>query len=501
MFETFKLNRELKKERLKKDIAETKLSEQSIQNAFKQIENLESSRLVRDDLDSELWIQTGVGSDSINNNLYDHYQMLDMAYRFWSTNLHARAIVRNLCKFVLGRGPTVKPKSDNKKVNESWKRFKKVNKWSLKEKEIVSRVFRDGELFIRFYPSKKKDGSIPIRFIRAQKIRNPMNEKDWNKNENVSFGIGTDKKDVEKVLTYYLCDFDGKLIEKISAEQILHIKILVDSDVKRGMSFLLIAMKMLRKYGDWLDDRIALNKVRSAIALVRTVEGTSNTVESIRDAQKSRTEDKSRNKLKAYPSATVLTASKGVKYEMLSPNIQASDVKDDGRAMLLCIAAGTGMPEMMLTANYANGNYSSSMVAQNPFVREIEDWQDFFQYFYQVIFGKVVEHDIKYGVLTEGTDDECTVEFPPLILADTLKNNQAREIQHRNKVLSKKTWALKEGLDPEEEERNQEEEQTKDIYKTPFNLPTHPTNQWGSYSDEDDIDIDDEDIKEIDEDN
>jgi len=487
MFDTFKLNRQLKRANLKKGLAETKLAEQTLTNTLKQIESLESSRLIRDDLDRELWIQSGVGTDNINNELYDHYQMLDMAYKFWAEDLHARAIVRNLCKFVLGRGPTVKPKSTNKKVQDSWKRFRKLNKWSLKEKEIVARVFRDGEIFIRFYPSKKEDGSIKIRFIRAQRIKNPVAEKDWNKNENVSFGIGTDKDDIEDVKTYYLCNIDGTVKEKIPAEEILHIKILSDSDVKRGMSFLLVALKMLRKYGDWLDDRIALNKVRSAIALVRTVEGTANTVESIRDAQKSSNLDTNRNKLKAYPSATILTASKNVKYEMLSPNINAADVKDDGRAMLLCIAAGTGMPEMMLTANYANGNYSSSMVAQNPFVREIEDWQDFFQFFYQDIFSRVIQHDIQYAKLLKNEDDECSVEFPPLILADILKNNQAREIQRRNKVISNKTWQLKEGLDPDEEEFNMEEEQGKDIYKVPFNMPTAPVNQFGSYSEEEEI--------------
>lgn len=488
MFETFKLNRQIKRAQQEKELAEIRLSEQTILNTMNEIKRLETARIVRDDLDKELWMQHGTDSDSPNQELFDHYQMLDMAYNFWSTNLHARAIVRNLCKFVLGKGPIVKPKSTNQKVKESWKNFTKLNKWTLKEKEIIRRVFRDGEIFIRFFPSKTKTGSILIRFIRAQRIKNPVNNSDLNVGENVSFGIGTDKEDVENIKTYYLCDVDGKLKERIPADQILHIKILADSDVKRGTSFILIAMKMLRKYGDWLEDRIALNKVRSAIALVKTIEGTANTVESIRDAQRSETKEASQNKLKAYPSATILTASKGVKYEMLSPNINAADVKDDGRSMLLCIASGMGMPEMMLTANYENGNYSSSMVAQNPFVREIEDWQDYFQFFYQEIFSRVVKHDSEYGQLPRNEDDECTVEFPPLILADIQKNNQAREIQRRNKIISNKTWQLKEGLDPEEEERNMEDEATKDIYKQPFNLPTTPTNQWGSFSDENDVD-------------
>ena len=43
---------------------------------------------------------------------------------------------------------------------------------------------------------------------------------------------------------------------------------------------------------------------------------------------------------------------------------------------------------------------------------------------------------------------------------------------------------LKENLDPEEEEMNMIEEEGKDIYRTPFNMPTSPINQFGADFDE-----------------
>ena len=248
---------------------------------------------------------------------------------------------------------------------------------------------------------------------------------------------------------------------------------------------MLTALPMIKKYMDWLEDRIVLNKVRSAIALVRKVDGTASTVNSIRDAQASQDQDMGRNKQRAFQRGTVLTASKGIEYDMLSPKINASDVKDDGRSMLLAVCAGMGMPEMFLTADFSNANYSSSMVAQNPFVREIEDWQDFFTFYYNQLFASVIGAYMDYGDLPDGTDTTCEIEWPPLILADIHKNNQAREIQHRNKILSKTTWQQKEGLDPEVERRHMEEEQGMDVYKTPFNLPTSPINQYSDYSDED----------------
>ena len=157
---------------------------------------------------------------------------------------------------------------------------------------------------------------------------------------------------------------------------------------------------MIKKYGEWLEDRIVLNQVRSAIALVKTIDGNANMVESLRNAQQTEHKDADRYKQKAMKRGTVITASKGITYEMLSPKINAPDVKDDGRAMLLAVAAGSGMPEMVVTADYSNANYSSTFVAQNPFVREIEDWQDFFKIFDKILFKAVIQN-AKRGLISD----------------------------------------------------------------------------------------------------
>jgi len=484
MFDNYRLKKQLQREQLEYEISQYKAAN-SIMSGIE-------ARYARPDPDEHLWLQLGESGDGKYTAALseeDHYEMLDQAWKMFKTNLFARAIVRNLGKFILGKGPIVKPVSDNQLIKDKWKEFTYLNKWSLREKEIVRRVFRDGEVFLRKFIDQQT-GDTKLRFLRAQMIRNPKNDKDVNKAEDVSFGIGTNNDDVEEPLTYYYCKMnDSTLIEKIPASEVIHIKILTDSDMKRGMSFLLIAMRMLTKYDSWMEDRISLNQARSAIALVRKVEGTGSAVESIRDAYRAEHKDADKHKQKAFQRGTVLTASKGISYEMLSPNIQASDVKDDGRNMLLAIAAGCGFPEMMLTSDYSNANYSSSMVAQNPFVREIEDWQDFFTHYYKnEIFIPVMKAYQEYGdkKIPDKEDLDCTIEWPPLILADIYKNNQAREIQHRNKIISKKTWQEREGLDSDEEERNMEDEQGKDIYSNPFNMPVSPVNQYSQFGDSED---------------
>jgi hypothetical protein len=476
MFENWKLERQLKRRQLESDISQFELLNKTF---------IDAQKFAQPDPDENQWMKTSefghiteIGSES-----YDHYEMLRQAFRFWITDLHARAIVRNLTKFVLGKGPTVRAISKNEIVRANWDNFVKLNKWSKRVKEIVSRTFRDGEALLRFFVNTN-NGDVKLRFIRADNVRNPTDSNKILSGENTSFGIGCDPEDIEDVKSYYVCDKGGNFKERIDASEIMHLKILSDSDMKRGMSILLVAMPMIKKYSGWMDDRIVLNKIRSAIALVREVPGTAATVDSIRGKNQSERFSADQFKQKGFNRGTIITASKGIKYSMLTPNIQAADAKDDGRNMLLAVAAGVGFPEMMLTADYSNSNYASSMTAQNPFVREIEDWQDFFEEPYKEVFARVIQAGKRYGAIPEDESEECTIEWPPLILADIQKNNAAREIQHRNKIISKKTWQMKEDLDPETEEQNMTEEQEKDIYKQPFNLPAAPTNQFGQYNEE-----------------
>lgn len=453
---------------------------------------LEKTRFIKAEPDDHMWMLHGQGPEGIHTTnteggampVQDHYLMLVQAMRVYKHNLFARAIIRNLAKFILGKGPKVKAVEENEKFQEAWDDWAMENRWNHREKEMIIRTFRDGECFLRFFENVDGKGMAAVRFIRSNFIRNPADmPAGLHGRELVSYGIGTNPQDIEDVKSYYLTGGDGTLIEKIPANEVLHIKIMADSDMKRGISFLMTALPMLKKYEDWLEDRIVLNRVRSAIAMIRKIEGTAGTIESIRDEYQTERTSSDQNRQKMPRRGTVITAGKGINYEMLSPKIQASDVKDDGRAMLLAVAAGMGFPEQFLTSDYSNANYSSSMVAQNPFVREIEDWQDFFSYHYRLIYKRVIKAFMEHGDLPKSDNSkkvECEIEWPPLILADIEKNNKAREIMFRNKIISRTTWQLKEGLDPDVEKRHMKQEEGEEVYQDPFNLPLTPTNQYGT---------------------
>jgi hypothetical protein len=91
------------------------------------------------------------------------------------------------------------------------------------------------------------------------------------------------------------------------------------------------------------------------------------------------------------------------------------------------------------------------------------------------MYATVILAGIEYGDLPKDTSTECDVEFPPMVHADIKQENEAYEIMNTNRVMSRKTWQLKQGLEPEIEKAYIEEEMAGEIYpgdEDPFKQPT-----------------------------
>ena len=201
---------------------------------------------------------------------------------------------------------------------------------------------RDGECFIRFF---KERGKVSIRFMLSQLVADPEDKKSTSAKVSISSGIETSVNDIEEVKAYWYKN------KRIPAEEIMHIKILVDSDVKRGRSLLEPIIDYLWMYRDWLKDRMKLNKVRATVALIKKVTGTPTQTANIKSANETttKTNPDGTAKQKAPVGVSVFTTNKNVDYELKSPNLQASDVQHDGRTLILAISAGVGLPEFMVS--------------------------------------------------------------------------------------------------------------------------------------------------------
>jgi hypothetical protein len=394
-------------------------------------------RFAKDDDEGE-WTSLVSGKHVYNET--DIEEMQETALKLYYTDPTARGIIDMMVNFVVGRDARVTPVSENPKVIQWWDDFYTSNGMDLRIKEMVRRAFRDGESFLRLFKSKTGGGrNIPIaRFVDPCDIRDPMHKH--------SFGIQTNPDDVEDVRFYIL-----KTGTKIRANDIIHTKINVDSNVKRGVSFLVGIAKYIVKYGGWIDDRIMLNKVRSMFSMIIKVAGI--TPESFASKYKDvgRTQvspnDPTDPNKQMMRSGSVLVATPGLDYEFKNLNVHAPDTKDDGRLIELMVAKGTGLTEYVVRGDASNSNYSSTMVSESPMVRMLEAWQDIFQCPIKRLYENVIKRGIRAGKLPRNSDVTCDVNFAALIHRDLKEETEAYISQIAAELVSRKTISERLGYD------------------------------------------------------
>lgn len=384
----------------------------------------------------------------------------------------ARGIIETLVNFVVGKDCKIIPASPLDEVCEFWDEFQKINDFDLRGKEGVRRAFRDGELFLRKFDSPEPKGVPLVRYNNPDEFRSP------DGSGLKTYGIETDPGDIEKPVKYYR-EFtrpDGTAgKEEIDAAEMIHFKIGVDGNNKRGLSILLGIAPYIIRYKNWLDDRIMVNKLRTRFNLVADISGTGATDTIANKFPGARGTDAAGNTKRKMPKQGSLIATKGIKWDFKSLNINAADTKDDGRAILLMIATGVGLSEIMVTGNAENANLASSMIAEAPAVRTLEAHQDTFEKFFKSVFKMAIEHGIRVGripathqekqmivnietgaaesaIVTVETSTDCMVSFPTLIHHDIKADTDSLILAYQNEWASKRTCQVRLNFDPEEED-------------------------------------------------
>lgn len=446
----------------------------------------EASTSSLEDSDASQWIAMG-GGDNRALEGQNQTTLRDRARYFFYKNPYGRNVIRLLVKYIVGRGFSITPDEDLPEVKDLLKKFWRKNKMNNRKKEIVRRTMRDGEVFIRKFQA---EGILLLRFLKPELVKDPDSKRTTV--GSVKYGIETDPNDVETVLAYW---YNGK---RIDASEVLHKKILVDSDVRRGRSFLEAISKYLVYYSEWIDRRVKMSLIRNAVALVKTVMGTSSKVDGVaaKFETKNKTAADGTNIQQVPKGVSMYVANKGVDYEFKTPNVQASDAQHDGRAILLGISAGAGLPEFMITSDASNASYSSTMVAEAPGTMEFEDWQEDFEDLFRDIYTAMIETAIagqllpsqiydteEVPVINTATGEksiekitvsrdlstECSITFPELIHRDIKVETDALTMQKNNEWISDHTASARLDLNYEEEQdliRRERENEEADPFST-----------------------------------
>jgi len=379
------------------------------------------------------------------------------ARRLVQNHPHARNILRLLEIYVVGPGLKLAHHTQGKSTDASgdlvtiadhiWRRFLVANRRHFSYREFARRTWRDGECFLRLFSGLENPPTV--RFVDPERIGSTNESPE-------SQGILTARDDVETPRFYLQIDPEtGELVEEIPAEEMLHSRIGVDSNQKRGLSWFAPMIEMLGCFDRWLETEMTARKLQASIVLWRKVTGSPAQARGLsQDASHASHAGPSRGRTpqkERYGPGSILTTSGGTDLQFLQPKTNFGDAVPLGRMMLLSIAAGAGLPEFMLTSDASNANFASTMVAEGPAVKMFQSEQNFFAAEFERLWSWVMTEAIDRGELPTDFFERICVEwsFPELVNRDRPREREADVRLVEQKILSRAEVARREKIDPD----------------------------------------------------
>ncbi len=337
-----------------------------------------------------------------------------------------------------------------KAVEAEIERFVVENRWHARQQEIVRRLDRDGECFLRVFPTA--DGMLRVRFVEPAQVSTPAAK---SADPAASFGIQIDPDDVETVLGYWI---DGVLVP---ADQIQHRKANVDANVKRGMPTFWPVRKGLERAERLLRNLAAKVEIHTALAMIRRHKGgnaasvqafvSGGATTSVYNSTLGTTDY-----AKRYPPGTIIDAPVNTEYDFPAASLGVPEIVQAIQAQLRAVASRLVMPEFMLSSDASNANYSSTMVAEGPAVKMFERLQWSMIEADTELLKQMLRLAEAAGRLSTGIVDRIdVVATPPNVLTrNRLQDAQADNILVAAGAMSRRTMAERNDLDwSVEEER------------------------------------------------
>ena len=328
--------------------------------------------------------------------------------------------------------------------------FVQENRWQQRQQEIVRRLDRDGEAFLRFFVDD--GGMTRIRFIEPDQVVTPAG---LASDPSASFGIQSDRDDVENIMGYYV---DGEFIDE---REVQHRRANVDFNVKRGLPLYTPVRKNLRRAERLLRNMSIVAEIQSAIALIRKHRGASRSgieqfVADGADATVTGGASGRTRHFSQYGPGTILDAPAGMEYDFPARSLDASSFVAVLQAELRAIAARLVMPEFMFTSDASNANYASTLVAEGPAVKMFERLQAGMIEQDRAVMWRVIDNAMAAGALPPNVADVVRLQITPpsLHVRDQLQQAQVDRIAFNHGVLSPQTWSQHLGLDYSQEQKN-----------------------------------------------
>lgn len=297
------------------------------------------------------------GSD---RGTWDRKRIFGESLRAWRVNPIARRIVRLMTSFIIGKGIAIKSEdADVQKFLTEWWTHP-LNKFDKNVKRWKDEDTRTGNLFFLF--SVDESGMSFVRAVPAEQIEE----------------ILTKENDVEQEVRYTKDAIGDEGWEAYNPDPdtaqsnfMLHYPSNQPVGSVWGEADLSPLLVWIGRFSSWLEDRVRLNKFRTAFMYV------------IQGAYANETERQIREKyVNANPpksgSVLVTNSQNGEQWGILNANLDAFDASMDGTAIKKMIASGVGFP-MHWLAEPEGSTRTTAEAAGTPSFRTLEEAQnDFF---------------------------------------------------------------------------------------------------------------------------
>jgi len=312
-------------------------------------------------VDNKWWDQVGGGAGPQDKKWWELRDDFEDALEAWRTNPLAFRIVALTTDYVVGSGVQISSpvKYVDKFIGDFWNH--RQNKMGMRIYTWCDELTRSGELYVVLF-TNPADGMSYVRTIPAVKI-----------NE-----IETDPDDLERELRYHEIRHDDPVNGKwwsswaggkddVETPVVLHYAINRAVGCVRGQGDLVAILGWLRRYKEWLEDRVRVNRYKNAFLWHVHLEG----------AGPGDVESKQTQYSKPPSPGSVIVTDETETWTPVQPKIQAEDVKDDGKALRLMIAAGAGVPLHYLSEG-ESATRATAKEMTGPTVRHYEHRQLFF---------------------------------------------------------------------------------------------------------------------------